>query len=143
MNKDCWRNESARHGKEASSLEASTISAASTGSEPPITGMLIQSDDAEVATSDSAPWVCSATRQEPSRNGDFLIDSGAATSVCQQSLANSLGGKPSGAGIELISATGHQFTTAGNTTNCLRTRDGSISGETHDASCRTSPLNYR
>ena len=55
---------------------------------------------------------------------DFLIDAGAATSVCQQSLADSLSGKPRGPGVELRSATGHQFTTTRNTTICLRTRDG-------------------
>ena len=53
---------------------------------------------------------------------DFLIDSGAATSVSQQSLADSLGGKPRGLGVEVSSATKHQFTTTGNTTICLRTR---------------------
>ena len=55
---------------------------------------------------------------------DFLIDSGGATSVCQQRLADSLGGKPRGPGVELRSVTGHQFTTTGNTTICSRTRDG-------------------
>ena len=65
------------------------------------------------------------TKQESVPNVNaFLIDSGAAASVCQQSLADSLGGKPRGPGVELRSATGHQFTTAGNTTICLRTRDG-------------------
>ena len=65
------------------------------------------------------------TKQEsvPIAN-DFLTDSGAATSVCQQSLADSLGGKPRLPGVELRSATGHQFTTTGNTTICLRTREG-------------------
>ena len=54
---------------------------------------------------------------------DFLIDSGDATSVCQQTLVGSLDGKPRGPGVELRSATGHQFTTTGNTTICLRSRD--------------------
>ena len=49
--------------------------------------------------------------------------SGAATSVCQQSLADSLGEKQRGPGVELRSATGHQFATTGNTAICLRTRD--------------------
>ena len=49
---------------------------------------------------------------------------GAATSVCQQSMADSLGGKARGPCVELRSATGHRFTTTGNTTICLRTRDG-------------------
>ena len=92
--------------------------------------MLLHSDDAEVAMPDSAQWVYSVTRQEPVRNGEVLIESGAATSVCPQSLADSLGGKPHGRGIELRSATGHQFTTTGNTTICLHTRDGiNVSGD--------------
>ena len=86
--------------------------------------MLLHSDDAEVAVPDSAQWVYSVTRQELVCNREFLIESGAATSVCQQNLADSLGGKPNGPGIELRSATGHQFTTTGNTTICLHTRDG-------------------
>ena len=105
-------------------MEASIVSAASTTSEPKTTGMLLHSDDAEVAMPDSAQWVYSVTRQEPVRNGEVLIESGAATSVCPQSLANSSGGKPNGRGIELRSATGHQFTTMGNT------RDGiNVSGD--------------
>ena len=118
MKNDCWWNESVKNGKEASSQETSTVSAASTASEPSVTGMLIQSSDAEIGTSDSTQWLCSRTKREPNRIEDFLIDSGAATSVCQQSLVDSLGGKPGGPAIELRSATGHQFTTAGNTTIC-------------------------
>ena len=38
---------------------------------------------------------------------EFLFDSGAATSLCQQCFSDSLGGKPSGAGVELRSATIH------------------------------------
>ena len=89
-----------------------------------ITAMLLQSDGADVAMPDSAQWMFSVTRQQPVRNGDFLIDVGAATSVCQQSLADSLGGKPSGPGTELRSATGHQFKTTGNTMICLHTKCG-------------------
>ena len=87
--------------------------------------MLIQSDEGGEIPADPAQWMSSMTKQEsvPIAN-DFLIDSGAATSVCQQSLADSLGGKPRGPGVELRSATGHPFTTTGNTTICLRTRDG-------------------
>ena len=87
--------------------------------------MLLQSDEGGELPADAAQWMYAAAKQEsvPDTN-DFLIDSGAATSVCQQSLADSLGGKPGGPGVELTSATGHQFTTAGNTTICLRTRDG-------------------
>ena len=57
-------------------------------------------------------------------HNNFLIDSGAAISVCQQSLVDSLRGIPRGLGVELRTATGHQFTTNGNTTLSLRTRDG-------------------
>ena len=87
--------------------------------------MLIQSDEGGEIPADPTQWMYSVTKQEsvPIAN-DFLIDSGAATSVCQQSLADSLGGKLRGPGVELRTATGHQFTTAGNTTICLRTRDG-------------------
>ena len=61
----------------------------------------------------------SVTKQESVPNAnDSLIMSGAATSVCRQSLADR------GLGVELSSATGHRFTTTGNTTICLRTRDG-------------------
>ena len=94
MKNDCWWNESVKPVREASSLEPSTVSAASTTSKPPITGMLPQSDDAEVLMADSAQLVCSVARQNLVRNADSLIDSGAATSVCQQSLADSVGGKP-------------------------------------------------
>ena len=87
--------------------------------------MLIPSDEGGEIPADPAQWMYSVTKQEsvPVAN-DFLIDSGAATSVCQQSLADSLGEKPVGPGVEFRSATGHQFTTTGSTTNCLRTRDG-------------------
>ena len=92
--------------------------------------MLIQSDEGGEIPADPAQWMYSVTKQEyvPNAN-DFLIDSGAATSVFQQSLADSLGGKSRGPGVELRSATGHQFTTTGNTTICLRRRDGVNGGE--------------
>ena len=120
--KDCWRNESAKSGKDTASLETPIAPAANTTTEPSITGMLTQSH-AGAVPADLAQWLYSVTKRQPSRE-EFLIDSGAATSVCQQSLADSLGGKPRGPGVELRSATGHQFTTPGNTTMCLRTRDG-------------------
>ena len=94
--------------------------------------MLIQSDEGETVLANPAEWLYSVTKREPSREG-FLIDSGAATSVCQQSLAVSLGGKPRGR-VELRSATGHQFTTTGNTTMCLRTRVGvNVAGDFQNA----------
>ena len=44
------------------------------------------------------------TKREYVHN-DFLIDSGAVTSVCQQSLVDSVGGIPRGPGVDLRSAT--------------------------------------
>ena len=105
--------------------------AANTTAEPPIAGMLIQSEVAAVPV-DPTKWLYSVTKHESSHDG-FLNDSGAATSACQQSLADSLGGKPSGPGVEFRSATGHQFTTTGNTTICLRTQDCiNVAGRTQE-----------
>ena len=55
----------------------------------------MQSDEGGEILADPAQWMYSVTKQEsvPVAN-DFLIDSGAATSVCQQSLADSLGRNP-------------------------------------------------
>ena len=83
----------------------------------------------DIVPVDPMKWLYTVTKHEPSYN-DFLIDSGAATSECPQSLADSLGRKPSGPGVELRSVTGHRFTTTGNTTICLRTRGGiNVSGD--------------
>ena len=117
--------ENTKSGKDTASLETPITPAESTKTEPPITGMLIQSDEAGEISADPTQWMYTVTKQESVPNtNDFLFDSGAATSVCQQSLANSLGGKPGGPGVELRSATGHQCTTTGNTTTCFRKRDG-------------------
>ena len=125
MKKECRWNENAKSGKDTASLETPITPAESTKTEPQITGMLIQSDEDGEILADPAQWMYSVTERESVPNAhDFLIDSGAATSVCQQSLADSLGGKPRGRGVELRSATGHQFTTTSNTTICLRTRHG-------------------
>ena len=117
MKKDCWWNENAESAKDTASPETLATPSESTKTEPPITGMLLQSDEGGGIPADPAQWMYPVTKQEsvPIAN-DFLIDSGAATSVCQQSLADSLGGTPRGPGVELRSATGHQFTTTGNTT---------------------------
>ena len=124
MKKDCWLNEKAENAKDTGSLETPTTPAESTKTEPPTTGMLLQSDEGGEIPTDPAQWMNSVPKQESVLNAnDFLIDSGDATSIVQQSLADSLGGKPGGPGVELRSATGHQFTTTGNTTICLRTRD--------------------
>ena len=124
MKKDCWWNESAEGGKDTASLETPITPAESTKTEPPITGMLIQSDEGGEIPADLAQWMYSVMKQVFLTTDDFLIDSGAATSVCQQSLADSLGGNPEDLVMEFRSATGQQFTTIGNTTICLRTRDG-------------------
>ena len=61
---------------------------------------------------------------------EFLFDSGAATSLCQQCFSDSFGGKPSGAGVDLRSATGPRFTTTGSTQIFMRTRRGvNVSGD--------------
>ena len=123
--KDCWWIENGKSAKDTASLETHITPVESAKTEPPITGMLIQFEEGSEIPADDTQWMYAVTKQESVPNiNDFLIDSGAATSVCQQSLADSLGGKPRGPGVELISATGHQFTTAGNRTICLRTRDG-------------------
>ena len=125
MKKDCWWNENAKSAKDTTSLETPATPAESTETEPPITGMLIQSDEGGEIPADPAQWMYSATKQESDLIANaFLFGSGATTSVCQQSLADSLCGKPRGTGVELKSATGHQFTTTGNTTICSRTRVG-------------------
>ena len=123
MKKDFWWYESAKSGKDTASLKTPITPTTNTATEPPITGMLIQSGEGEAVPADPTRWLYSVTKREPSHH-DFRIDSGAATSVCQQSLADSLGGKPRAPGVELKSATGRQFTTTGNTTICLRTGDG-------------------
>ena len=114
--KDCWWNEGAKSGKDTASQETPTTPAENTKTQPSITGMLIQSDESEAVPANLAQWFYSVTKREPIRE-EFLIDSGAVTSLCIQSLGDSLG--PRGPGVELRSATGHQFTTI-----CLRTRDG-------------------
>ena len=109
--KDCWWNENAESGKDTASLETPITPAENTKTEPPNTGMLIQPDEGDEIPADDTQWMYAVTKQESVPNiNDFLIDCGAATSVCQQSLADSLGGKPRGPGVELRSATGHQFT---------------------------------
>ena len=102
--------------EDTASLENPVTPVVITTTDPPVTGMSLHSDDGEA-------WLCAVTKREPSRE-DFMIDAGAATSVCQQSLADSLEAKPRRAGVEVRSATRHQFSTTGNTTICLRIRDG-------------------
>ena len=123
MKKDCWWNKSAKKRKDTASLKNPDTPAAETLTEPSITVMLIQSDEGETVPIDPNWWLYSMTIREDVHN-DFLIDSWAAISVCQQSLVDSLGGIFRGPGVELRSATGHQCTTTGNTTLSLRTRDG-------------------
>ena len=91
--KDCWWNENAENGKDTAPLET-PISPEGIKTEPPITGMLIQSGEGGETPADPAQWMYSVTKQESVPNAnDFLIDSGAATLVYQQSLAYSCGGK--------------------------------------------------
>ena len=75
MKKDCWWNESARSGKDTASPDNPITPVVNTTTEPPTTGMLLQSDDGEAVIADSAQWLYSVTKREPSRE-DFLIDSG-------------------------------------------------------------------
>ena len=88
MKKDCWWNESAKSGKDTASLETPITLAVDTTTEPSITGMLIQSDGGEAMPVDSTLWLYSMTKEHV--HNDFLIDSGAATSVRQQSLVDNL-----------------------------------------------------
>ena len=44
MKKDCWWNENTKSGKDTAPLESPITPAESTKTEPPITGMLTQSD---------------------------------------------------------------------------------------------------
>ena len=133
MKKDCWQNENNKSGEATASLETPITPGASTTTEPPTARMLIQSDDNEAVPADPTQQCLYSVTKHGSIHNDFLFDFGAATSVRQQSLADSMGGKPSGPGVELRSATRHQFTTTGNTTICLRTRDGTnVAGDTPD-----------
>ena len=79
------------------SLETAITPFASTTTEPPITGLLIQSDEGGAVLADPTQWLYFVTKREPSHI-DFEIDSGAATSVCQECLVDSLSGKPRGPG---------------------------------------------
>ena len=60
--------------------------------------MLLQSDGFSAAVN-VTKWMFSVTSREAS-DIEFLVVSGVATPVCQQSLSDSLGGKPSGAGVQ-------------------------------------------
>ena len=119
--KDCWWNENAESAKDTASLETPTTPAESTKTEPPITGMLIQPDEGGEIPAGDTQWMYAVTKQEavPNING-FLIDAGAATSVCQQSLADSLGGRPRGPVVELRSATGQHDNLLACTRRCQR-----------------------
>ena len=64
MKKDCWWSESAKSGKDTASLETPVTLAVSTTTEPPITGMLMQSDDSKAVPADSSQWLYSVTNCE-------------------------------------------------------------------------------
>ena len=97
MKKVCWWNDPLlppiKSRKDTASLE--TANTAANQLEYTMTGMLLQSDG-------------SSTAVDP-HEMDVLFDSGAATSRCQQCFSDSLGGKPSGAGVDLRSATIHHY----------------------------------
>ena len=94
--------ESARSGKDIASAETPITPAANSTTKPPITGMLIQSDEGEIVPANPAQWLYLETKRDENPVAKSS-DSGAATSVCQQSLADSLGGKPRGPGVEQVS----------------------------------------
>ena len=78
-------NENAKSAKDSASLETPITPAENTK---------IQSDEGGEVPADDTQWMHAVTKQESVPNANYsLIDSGAATSVCQQSLADSLGGK--------------------------------------------------
>ena len=109
MKKVCWWNDPLlppiQSRKDTASLE--TANTAANQLESTMTGMLLQSDGSSTAV-DPTKWMFSAANRESSKN-EFLFDSGAATSLCQQCFSDSLGGKPSGTGVELRSATIHHY----------------------------------
>ena len=86
---ECERQE---REKDTASLETPITPAVNTATEPPITRMLIQSDEEEVVPASPEQWLYSGPKREPSHN-DFLIDFGAATSVCQTKARRQLGRK--------------------------------------------------
>ena len=96
--KDCWWNESAKSRKDTASAETPITPVANTAAEPSISGMPTPSDEGETVPANPAQWLYAVTKREPGRE-EFLNDSGGATSVCQQSLADSLRGKPRGPGV--------------------------------------------
>ena len=59
MKKDCWWNANAKNGKDTAPLETPITPAEITKTEPPITGMLIQSDDGGEIRADPAQWLYS------------------------------------------------------------------------------------
>ena len=71
MWKDCW-NESAKIGKDTACRET-PMTPANTTTEPPISGMFVQSEKGQVVPTDPAQWLHSVTKREPGRE-DFLID---------------------------------------------------------------------
>ena len=84
-----------------------TANTAASEPESTMTEMLLQSDGSSTEV-DPTKWMFSVANRESNKN-EFLFDCGAATSLCQQCFSDSLGGKPSGAGVELRSATIHHY----------------------------------
>ena len=75
MKKDCWWNENAKSAKDTASLETPAAPAESAKTEPPITGMLIQSDEGGETPADPAQLdvfgnetrICSYRKRFPDR----------------------------------------------------------------------------
>ena len=66
----------------------------------------VWSTDKAGKEADIGGWVFACVSDDQIGENEFLIDSGAAASVCKESLAGSLGSYPSGRGMQLRSATG-------------------------------------
>ena len=108
IKKECSRNETPKSGKDTATLENRVHRRQSNGIH----------DDRNAVT---ILRLQRSGRPHDMDDNEFLIDSGAVQSVCQQSLSDSLGGNASGAGVDLRSATKQQI--------FMRTRDGvNVSG---------------
>ena len=57
-------NENAKSGKDSASLETPITPAESTRTEPPITGMLIHSDEGGEILADDTQWMYAVMKQE-------------------------------------------------------------------------------
>ena len=113
--RDCWSNEN--RAKNASALEHAGETS-STGPSASVAAMYHTLADEEAWPLFSVGY---SETPEPDVQ-DFLIDSGAAVGVCPASMVP--GSVRRGKGISLVSATGHGFTSEGETTVGMRTAGG-------------------